>query len=201
LRIRDDKTKNLKVKAIEASDPRLLEGRKDDDREFGKGFVWKAVENREEIIVPEINEKIDCFINKEWIKKQEFKTYACFPLVTKKDVFGTLSLFVGYKYNFHESCQTFMKNVTSQLASFEENLRLAKIVSLFQDEENFLKEKEQRIKLIHDNYQISKKAIESKYKVEIEEKNDQLKEKNDQIEFLREINVNLSKNSIHVNIT
>jgi GAF domain-containing protein len=198
LRIRDDQTNNLQVKAIAASESSLLKERNDDDREFGKGFVWEAVKNHQPKIILDISDEIDSFINKQWIENQGFKSFACFPLVTKKDVLGTLSLFVGYKYIFHKSCRGFLESVTSQLASFEENLRLAKAVRLCEGEEAYLKEIEQALKSSFNEYQQSKKEIKAKYKVEIEGKDKQIQNQSQQIEHLRELIKNLSQNPIQI---
>lgn len=198
LRIRDEKTNNLQVKAIDASEPSLLIGRNDDDREFGKGVVWEAVKNYEPKIIPDISKELDSFFNKKWIENQGFKSFACFPLVTKKDVVGTLSLFVGCKYNFHKSCQIFLKSVTSQLASFEENLRLAKVVRLCEGEGTYLKQKEQAMEFIFDNYKQSQKETEAKSKVEIEGRDKQIEIQNQQIENLKKIIENLRQKQIQI---
>lgn len=193
LRLRDDRiTDNLSVKAIESCDPKLLEGRKDDDRKFGTGFVWDAVKTRQPIIIEDINLEIHDFINKNWIEKQKFKSFGCFPLVTKKEVLGTLSLFIGYNYNFHESCRSFLKTVTSQLASFEESLRQSKRVRLLQGEENYIHEKEKALNHIFNNYKEAKTINEEKRIIEVKHKDEQIKNQNIQIKHLRQLIENLT---------
>ena len=193
LRIKDDKTDDLIVKAIESCDPSLLEGRQNDNRKFGTGFVWEAVKTGKPIIIENINSRLNDFINKEWIEKQNFKSFGCFPLVAKKEVLGSLSIFIGYRYNFHDNCKAFLTTFTSQIALFEENLRQTKRVRSWSGEEAFLQKKREQLELnkILDNYEKAKKTLEQRLIRAVEQRDDQIKQQNSQIIHLRELVENL----------
>jgi GAF domain-containing protein len=60
----------------------------------------------------------DFFVNEEWVRKNQFKSYGCFPLIAGDKLVGTLSLYVAYNYDFHPSCIDFLERLTTLLASF-----------------------------------------------------------------------------------
>ncbi|MCG8366120.1 MAG: GAF domain-containing protein, partial [Pseudanabaenales cyanobacterium] len=93
-------------------------GRKDGKREYGTGFVGRAADSGEHIIVKRISEDIDKFYNQKWIKDNHLDSCACLPLVAKGKVVGTISLFAGYNYTFHEDIINLLQSVASLIASF-----------------------------------------------------------------------------------
>lgn len=195
-----NKDNSLHIKAIESSEEKLLLGRQNGNRKFQEGIIWEVIKSREPKIIEDLEQEKDKFINKEWLEDKGFKSFACFPLVTKKEILGTLSLFVGYKYNFHKSCQSFMESVTSQLASFEANLRLAQLVRASQQGEinYYFPEIQQAVEDTYNNYQQLKKEAETKYTIEISGKNNQIEIQNQQLKKLHEIIANQSHNQIQI---
>ena len=57
-----------------------------------------------------------------------FKSFGCFPLIFQGKVLGTISLYTGYEYDFHSSCQTFLDKVTSVVAAFMQRVNESKTV-------------------------------------------------------------------------
>jgi hypothetical protein len=99
------------VSEREDSNPRRLDH---------EGFVGFAVKSGELQIVEGIidGELANSFVNSKWVKDNEFDSFGCFPfLIHGKDgVTITLSLFAGYKYEFHPSSIEFLNDVVSSIA-------------------------------------------------------------------------------------
>lgn len=118
LRIRN-KSNILERKAINGVVGINWENRiKDEERKSGEGLVGKVVDLSHPIIIRDITQEIDKFKNKRWIMDNQFKSFGCFPLIYKNKVVGTLSLYIAYEYDFHPSCQEFLKRVGSLIAAF-----------------------------------------------------------------------------------
>ena len=58
------------------------------------------------------------FVNEEWVRNNQFKSFGCFPLISRDKLVGTISLYVSYEYDFHPSCLKFLNRLTTLLASF-----------------------------------------------------------------------------------
>lgn len=116
LRVVDDGL--LKV-AAEAGDERInLALRNNGERIIGEGFAGKtfAEKKARHFLIGE--KELKKFKNEVWIRENQLKSFGCFPLVVEGRVVGTLSIFTGYEYTFHESAITFIEAVTSIFASF-----------------------------------------------------------------------------------
>ena len=109
----------LHVKAIKGVDEITLSKRENEPRKIGEGFPGNVVDSGQPIIVREIDTRINEFgNNRKWASENNLKSFACFPLISEKNILGTLSLYTGYKYDFHDSCINFLKRVTSLVAAF-----------------------------------------------------------------------------------
>ncbi|MDJ0735752.1 MAG: GAF domain-containing protein [Nostocaceae cyanobacterium] len=117
LRVKN-KSGMLELKAKKYVERINWEDREDECIKPGEGFVGKVVESKKEEIVEDIEQQIQEFNNKEWIINNKFKSFACFPLVYYNEVIGTLSVYTKYNYKFHDSCQEFLKRVSSLIAAF-----------------------------------------------------------------------------------
>lgn len=138
------------------------EGRKDEEREYGTGLVGKAADSGEPVIVERIGEEISKFHNQEWIKNNHLGSFACFPLVTKDEVVGAISLFAGYNYIFHDSIINLLKSVASLVASFTQRRMASEELRKL---ENQLSE-ERNARFIS-GYSLSREDILHEYKNEL----------------------------------
>ncbi|NEP14491.1 MAG: GAF domain-containing protein [Symploca sp. SIO2C1] len=100
------------------------EGRIHKQIKIGENFTSKAIKLRKPQIVPLISEQIDNFKNKKWVERYKFASFACFPLISQGEVLGTLSVYTGYKYDFHPSTQKFLEKVASLIAAFVQGLNI-----------------------------------------------------------------------------
>ncbi len=114
----ENESKILEVKAFQGVSKVKWENRKNEGIKSGEGLVGKVLEGSSPIIIKNISQKIDEFKNKHWIIDNQFQSFGCFPLVYQKKVVGTLSLYTAYEYDFHPSCQEFLKRVGSLIAAF-----------------------------------------------------------------------------------
>ncbi|ELS03851.1 hypothetical protein Xen7305DRAFT_00035750 [Xenococcus sp. PCC 7305] len=126
LRVKD-KFGLLKVAGIDivANTPeekaRLLEERKNESISPNKDSShpgWASNNREPSIIMISENNINTFFINKNWVETNNFQSFACFPLISRGKVVGTLSLYAAYKYDFHPSCKAFLSRITSLVASF-----------------------------------------------------------------------------------
>jgi len=121
IRIFNEETNQLDIIAKSESEEGLLQGRINDPISpiQGKALVWEVFNKGNFIVMNDIDKKINNFINREWITERKFESFACFPLKTNKQTYGTLSVYVQYKYDFHKSCIDFLEEVSSKLSLFE----------------------------------------------------------------------------------
>lgn len=165
--------KSLQVISKAKTDDITWVERCDNPRMKSQGIVGEVLENKEPIIVENIEKNIDKFLNKEWIETQKkqgkpLKSFICYPLVIRNKVVGTISLFTGYYHKFIESELLFLKNISFQLAVFKT------INNSFQEDY------EQMSK----NYKKSLKSIEQQYKERLEDKNKQIARQEEEIDYL-----------------
>lgn len=90
----------------------------------GEGLVGKVFEAGKREIIEDIATRIGDFKNIDWIKARDLKSYACFPLSVQNKTVGTLSLYVEYVHKYYDSDIKFIENITFQIASFIESLRV-----------------------------------------------------------------------------
>ena len=135
LRIRTE-SNTLKVEARGGISSIDWSKRRDEEIKLGEGLPGSAAQRSEPIILKEINEgNVEQFFkNKDWILENHFKSFACFRIVYKEKVLGTLSLYTGYKYDFHSSCRSFLERVTSLVAAFIHRINRSRKVDKTVDE-------------------------------------------------------------------
>jgi GAF domain-containing protein len=132
LRVRDESTNSFKVHAIE-SYPKELKDKRDDTPIESKssGVLWKILGEGKRLIVQDLQnaDLRSQFRNREWIERNHFSAFGCFPLSTDKgDIFGSLSVYVGLNYKFYPDSIEFLQGIVDLLA-----LSIMKI----KDEEKF----------------------------------------------------------------
>lgn len=110
----------LKVASHSGTDEVKWKKRNFDDVNINDdGYPAWATRNSEPAIEFRIEDIIDQFYsNADWVSDNKFKSYGCFPLISKGEVLGTMSFYTGYPYDFHVSCIRFLKRITTLLAAY-----------------------------------------------------------------------------------
>ncbi|MEM8722646.1 MAG: hypothetical protein AAGE84_25725 [Cyanobacteria bacterium P01_G01_bin.39] len=80
---------------------------------INKGLDYKKILN--------IRSKINSFNNKDWINDNNLISFAIFPIKYQNEIIGTLSVYTGYQYDFHQNCLNFLLNCSSILAAYAGN--------------------------------------------------------------------------------
>ena len=108
----------LKIEGFDKVKDINRQGRKDEPIKIGVGLAGKTFQERDPIIIPIISKERERFNNQKWVKNNRLISFACFPLIYLDEVVGTLSVYTGYEYDFHPSCQKFLGKVSSLIAAF-----------------------------------------------------------------------------------
>jgi signal transduction histidine kinase len=93
---------------------------RDDGPRTGNAMVAKVFSSGQREIVHDIESSIEGFVNRDWIASNGFKSYACFPIKGKEQVFGTLSLFTGYRHVFDDTELSFIDSIVALLGSLSD---------------------------------------------------------------------------------
>ena len=126
LRSKDGKSSTLEIEAVSMI-PGLDDNRNNSPRKsIDDNFLWFVVENKQPLILQDIqNEQtLKRFTNKDWIRRNKFKSFGCFPLISKDEVVGTLSLYIGYNYEFYADSIDFLQGIADLIAAFIMQLKL-----------------------------------------------------------------------------
>lgn len=101
IRTIDNEFKYLNIRAFSSVN---LSGERDSQTiEIGKGLAGIVAATHRRLVIRNICEEqeIRKFRNKQWIIDNNFHSFGCFPLLSRGNVYGTLSLYTGYDYGFH----------------------------------------------------------------------------------------------------
>ena len=132
LRVKNEND-SLKVEDKARVDRVTWDERLDEIRGNESSFVENAVRTKRPVIVTGIGKhNIQKFKNQNWIERNKFKSFGCFPLIYKAEVVGTLSLYTSYEYDFHPGCQEFLQRVASLTAAFIGRVKELKAVRAVQ---------------------------------------------------------------------
>jgi hypothetical protein len=133
---------SLSVKATSLFEGVSLNRDDRDRKEDGRSLLSSVARCKQRFIVPdiqslintnsEVNKENHPFQNDQWIKENGFQCFACFPLMTKDETQGTLSLYTGYNYEFHPDSIRFLQAIVDQLSAFIFRLKLEKQKQSFQ---------------------------------------------------------------------
>jgi GAF domain-containing protein len=133
LRLEDDSSKLLVVEGTSFSYG-VTTNRDDKPRQQNhEEFLWITVEGKQRLIIQDIQSVIQelrdkeqptRFHNEDWIISNNFQSVACFPLLAKGEMLGTLSVYTGYKYD--SDSIDFLQSVTDLLCSFVFTIKLEK---------------------------------------------------------------------------
>lgn len=127
----------LEIQGFDIVEDIKIKERRNKPIKIGIGLAGKTFQKRNPIIIPVISEEIQKFNNKKWIKTNGLISFACFPLIYLDEVVGTLSVYTGYEYDFHPSCQKFLFKVASLIAAFIGRIKEKKKE---QDKDNYIKD-------------------------------------------------------------
>ena len=84
---------------------------REDVKKTSRGIAGKVFKTKKPIFTENIDCKKDEFYNQELINKNRFKSYVCIPLVIENEVFGTISVYIGYYHKFSTNHKYFLKNI------------------------------------------------------------------------------------------
>jgi GAF domain-containing protein len=108
---------NLELAAL-AGSPEVDINRKDrSPRPADHGIVGDVFSSGRARIIADARAELAAFEDQEWILRNGFVTFACFPVAAGRRVVGTLSLFLLYRYHFYPSKVRFIDDVSQQLAN------------------------------------------------------------------------------------
>jgi signal transduction histidine kinase len=100
------------------------EQRLDVPKKAGSGIVTEVYKTQEPIFIEDVNSNLEKFHNKKWIKLNNLKSYTCIPLLVMGKVFGTISVFIGYRHKFSTNHEYFLKNIAFLTAAIVARVRL-----------------------------------------------------------------------------
>lgn len=119
----------LKVRARAKAERIDFRLRDDGDRIVGEGFAGKTFKSGKSIGFLIGEPEIAGFKNEAWIRSNDLKSFRCFPLKLDHKTVGTLSVFVGYEYIFHDDAIEFLEQVTPVIAAFIHNSMMTELIN------------------------------------------------------------------------
>jgi GAF domain-containing protein len=130
-RLEDDSSELLMVEGKSLSNG-VANNRDNGPREQNdEEFLWITVKGKKRLIIQDVQSVIQelreknqptKFHNEDWIVANKFRSVACFPLVAKGKVLGTLSVYTGYEYD--PDSIDFLQGVADLLCSFIFTMKL-----------------------------------------------------------------------------
>jgi signal transduction histidine kinase len=132
----------------------------------GIELALKVYTNGKPEIVGDIDARINDFAHVEWIRSNDFKSYACFPLLVQTRVVGTLSLFMSFRHEFYDSDINFLNNLCFLTAMFAEASRVIDELNARREEVAVEREKLQRAARVV-GYDLSVQQVYHQYRNEL----------------------------------
>lgn len=119
IRLVDD-NQNLVVVASASADDSFSDNRINDSipRSNSDTFVNIALNTKEPIIIPTITKSLSQFNNKDWIDKNRFTTFSCFPILFQDMPLGTLSLYTVRTFIYDSHCLEYLQTIVDSLATY-----------------------------------------------------------------------------------
>ena len=88
------------------------------------GIAKEVLQTKKPIFITDIDLNKNRFCNRKFINDNCFKSYACIPLLIKRELFGTISVFIGYSHKFSTNHENFLINVGYLTAATIARVRL-----------------------------------------------------------------------------
>lgn len=108
----DTQTLNVVATSIFTHD----EDRNNDPIEIGQGLAGSVAKSRRRLVLLDLIEKQ--FNNEPWVIRNSFKTFSCLPLISRGHLVGTLSLYTGYRYDYHKNSIDFLQSIAESIATY-----------------------------------------------------------------------------------
>jgi GAF domain-containing protein len=99
-------------------------------------IVWEVFSSRRPRFIHNIDSEINRFQNKEWIRSNHLKSFACLPLFVNKKCLGTISIYTRYHHKFSDSNKTLLSQVAFLLASVISRTEITQELKRTLDERN-----------------------------------------------------------------
>jgi GAF domain-containing protein len=118
-----------------AGDPRIDWTRwRDMDFSRGEYLAGQVLQRNQAISVSDIEEQQHLFANLDWVRDNELKSCACYPLVVRGEPVGTFSIFCGFPYRFSDFDNDVLKGFANGFAlRWDRFLALRTLEALRQD--------------------------------------------------------------------
>ena len=161
-----DQNEDLNIKAQACTKDISLEGRIDSLIPKKSYIIGRVYDTQEAHFIDNIDLDIDHFFNKNWIKTQGLKSFACLPLVIKENCFGTISIYTKYRNKFYKEERGILNYLAFLIAAITEKFRIIDELQKVRKELNDAQEKLINISILV-GYETQLKSIIHKYKNEL----------------------------------
>ena len=106
-----------------------------------KGIAVEVYQTKNNIFIENTDDNINKFYNPEFIKKNNFKSYVCIPLLIRGEVFGTISIFIGYYHEFSIDHKYFLNKIAFVIAAAVAKVRFIRDFQKVSQERDEAKDK------------------------------------------------------------
>ncbi len=91
----------------------------------GSQIVGEVYNGKKARYIEDINEvEIEKFNNKEWIKKNQLKSFACLPLRVQDECVGTISVYTKYNHKFYQDHKNFLEQIAFLTAAIISRVKI-----------------------------------------------------------------------------
>lgn len=141
IRIPDDND-NLNIE-IKCETPNISwEGRKDGSVKSGSQIVGEVYNSKKEKYIKDINEvEIKKFNNKEWIRNNQLKSFACLPLCVQEECVGTISVYTKYNHIFYKDHRNFLEQIALLTAAIISRVKISESLRKLRKDRNKMRER------------------------------------------------------------
>jgi signal transduction histidine kinase len=94
------------------------QGDRDNSSRKPEGVIGEVFNTGEPKFVVDISSSVHEYCNIKWIEENGLKSHGCYPLSIDGKCVGTISVFTGYNYYFHEDDRSLLERISLLVASF-----------------------------------------------------------------------------------
>ena len=117
-----DENMSLSIKAQAYTSDISWDGRKTDAIPRKHYMIGKVYDTQKIQYIEDVESNIDKFFNKEWIRNQGLKSYACLPLSVSGNCVGTISVYTTFKIKFRKDERDFLEYLAFLVAAIVERV-------------------------------------------------------------------------------
>ncbi len=136
-----DENNDLDLKIRSKTNQISWEGRKDGSVKAGSQIVGEVYNGKKARYIEDINEvEIEKFNNKEWIKKNHLKSFACLPLRVQDQCVGTISVYTKYNHKFYQDHKNFLEQIAFLTAAIISRVKIIRRLRAIRKERNEMRD-------------------------------------------------------------